>query len=62
MRAFFSARFQRSYKEAPPRVKDDFDKQLAYLLDDMRYPSLRVKKYDEAQGIWQARVNRNWRF
>jgi plasmid maintenance system killer protein len=23
---------------------------------------LRAKKYDEASGRWQARVNRNWRF
>jgi len=23
--------------------------------------SLHAKKYDEAQDIWQARVNRNWR-
>jgi hypothetical protein len=25
-------------------------------------PSLRAKKYDEAQDYWQARVNRDWRF
>jgi mRNA interferase RelE/StbE len=23
---------------------------------------LRAKKYDEATGLWQARVNRSWRF
>jgi len=23
---------------------------------------LRAKKYDEALGLWQARVNRTWRF
>jgi len=26
------------------------------------HPSLRAKKYDEPAGLWQARVNRNWRF
>jgi hypothetical protein len=28
----------------------------------LRHPSLRAKKYDENQGIWQARVSRDWRF
>jgi hypothetical protein len=23
---------------------------------------MHAKKYDEAQDIWQARINRNWRF
>jgi len=23
---------------------------------------LRAKKYDEANDVWQARVNRSWRF
>ena len=36
--------------------------QLGYLLRDVRHPSLRAKKYDEARGIWQARVTLNWRF
>ena len=25
-------------------------------------PSLRAKKYDESLGLWQARVNKDWRF
>jgi len=32
------------------------------LVQDIRHPSLRAKKYDEAQDIWQARVNQDWRF
>ena len=27
-----------------------------------RHLSLRAKTYDEARGIWQARVNDDWRF
>jgi len=29
---------------------------------NLRHPSLRAKKYDAAQDIWQARVTRDWRF
>lgn len=62
MRAWYSNRFQRSIKNAPERVQKDFEKQLGYLLANMRHPSLHAKKYDEARDIWQARVNRDWRF
>ena len=27
-----------------------------------QHPSLHAKKYDESTGLWQARVNRSWRF
>lgn len=37
------------------------DRRLAFLLRDLSHPSLRAKKYDEAQGIWQARVDGGWR-
>ena len=30
--------------------------------NNLRHPSLRAKKYDEARNIWQARVNRDCRF
>ena len=35
---------------------------LAFLLRDPRHPSLQMKKYDDARGLWQARVTRSWRF
>jgi mRNA interferase RelE/StbE len=28
----------------------------------LHHPSLRAKKYEGAEDIWQARVNRDWRF
>jgi len=62
MLSVYSNRFKKSYRLAPERVKDDFDKQLIFLLENIRHPSLRAKKYDGRKDIWQARVNRNWRF
>jgi hypothetical protein len=55
-------RFRRSYDAAPVRIKQAFEKQVTYLAQDIRHPSLRAKKYDEAQDIWQARVTQDWRF
>jgi plasmid maintenance system killer protein len=39
-----------------------FAKQAALLLESLRHPSLRAKKYDEARDLWQSRVNDDWRF
>lgn len=62
MRVLFSELFTESFKEAPERVRRDFGKQLGFLLNNLRHPSLQAKKYDEARDIWQARVNGGWRF
>ena len=60
MKVLFTARFERSYNRAPATIKRAFDKQLAFLLDNLQHPSLRAKKYDNER--WQARVTRDWRF
>ena len=39
-----------------------FDKQARLLAQNLRHPSLRAKKYDEPNDLWQARVNQDWRF
>jgi hypothetical protein len=62
MRALPTHRFQQRFNAAPPHLQKAFTKQLAYLLHDRQHPSLRAKKYDEARGLWQARVTGSWRF
>ena len=52
----------KDYIAAPPNVRTAFDKQVKLLVDNLHHPSLRAKKYDVARDLWQARVNRNWRF
>jgi hypothetical protein len=51
----------KDYTEAPPAVQKAFDKQMKLLVENLHH-SLRAKKYNEARNIWQARVNRGWRF
>ena len=57
-----SERFRRSYENVPPAIQRTFHRKLEFLLQDLRHPSLRAKKYDEARDLWQARVTRGWRF
>ena len=62
MKLVYSERFLKALRDAPPQVQQAFLKQSQFLLHDIRHPSLRAKKYNEALGLWQARVNRDWRF
>jgi mRNA-degrading endonuclease RelE of RelBE toxin-antitoxin system len=62
MQLHYTERFRRSYASAPPNIQRAFDRRVAFLVKNLRHPSLRAKKYDEARNIWQARVNSGWRF
>lgn len=62
MRILFSDRAIDSLGDAPPAVRRAFQKQLRFLAANLHHPSLRAKKYDESRDLWQARVNRDWRF
>jgi plasmid maintenance system killer protein len=62
MKLLRTSHFERNYAKAPQRVQRAFDKQSLLLLQNFHHPSLRTKKYDESRGLWQARVNKGWRF
>ncbi|MBF0343565.1 MAG: type II toxin-antitoxin system RelE/ParE family toxin [Nitrospirae bacterium] len=51
----------KDYQELSVKLQETFDKQLAFLLQDMQHPSLRAKKFDESKDVWQARMNRDYR-
>jgi mRNA interferase RelE/StbE len=62
MKAVYGAAVLKSLEDAPPAVRKAFFKQLKFLEQNPRHPSLRTKKFDEKRAIWQARVNDDWRF
>ena len=62
MRYSFTRRFIGSYHDFSPDIQSKFDKQLRFLLQNLKYPSLKAKKYNEEIGVWQGRVDRNVRF
>ena len=61
MRFRHTQRSREQVSRAPGHVQKALDKQLRFLAEDLRHPSLRAKKYDEANDIWQARVTKGWR-
>ena len=62
MRYSRTPQFERAFKKFTKQIKTVFEKQLRFLVSDIRHPSLRAKKYDETRGIWQARVTNSVRF
>lgn len=62
MKAAFSNRFCRQHSTLSVERQAKFEKQLGFLLTNLRHPSLRAKKYDEALDIWQARLDDDYRF
>lgn len=52
----------RQYLQLPKAIQRKADKQFLYLQSDIRHPSLHAKKYHEAAGIWQGRIDKSYRF
>lgn len=62
MHAVLTEQFFRQLLDSPPDVQRRFLKQVALLLRDPRHPSLQVKKLNEREERYQARVTLDWRF
>ncbi|MEK9154035.1 MAG: hypothetical protein AAB798_01035 [Patescibacteria group bacterium] len=58
----FSGNANDDYEGLSAPLRKTADKQFGLLRGDIRHPSLHAKKYDESIGLWQARINRSWRF
>jgi hypothetical protein len=50
MKLLRTPHFERNYAKAPQQVQRAFDKQSLLLLQNLRHPSLRAKKYDESRA------------
>ena len=46
MKLDYTERLIKSLEDAPPQIRKAFNKQVRFLLEDLRHPSLRAKKYD----------------
>ena len=53
---------EKQYFKLPKKIQSLCDKQIDFLLEDYRHPSLNSKKYDKEINLWQARINKFYRF
>jgi mRNA-degrading endonuclease RelE of RelBE toxin-antitoxin system len=57
----FTRRFLKSFNRLPAAVQEKVKKQLTLLADDPRHPSLQTKPIQGASGIFEARVDIDYR-
>ncbi|MCG2694828.1 hypothetical protein L6261_01970 [Candidatus Parcubacteria bacterium] len=62
MQIQFSNDAQKEYVDLEKGIKKQAKKQFDFLLENPRYNSLNIKKYNEELEIWQGRINKDWRF
>jgi len=52
----------KQYKSLSKQLQKKADKQFSYLIEDFRHPSLKIKKYQGFENLWQARIDKSYRF
>lgn len=52
----------KQYRSLPKQLQKKADKQFSYLIEDFRHPSLKVKKYQGFDNLWQGRIDKSYRF
>ena len=62
MRLVVSDRARNDYRGLPKTLQKRASKQFKLLLSDRRHPSLHAKKYEGSGDVWQARIDRSYRF
>jgi len=62
MKPVFTKPFIRDYHGLSPQIQKRFDKQLAFLLEAPRHPSLEARIIDKRKRIWKAKVGGGYRF
>ena len=53
--------FKNGYANLPPKIQKKAEKALRLLAGNPRHPSLRSKPIEGAKGIYEARVDQNYR-
>jgi len=62
MKLLYTKSFIGRYRALSKNLQRRVDKQLSFLLENLRHPSLRAKKIDSRREIWRARVSDAIRF
>lgn len=55
-------RFDRDYKKLPAGIKNKLHRQLKIISENLRHPGLHVKKIKGKTDVWEARVDKFYRF
>ena len=62
MPLIFTKRFKKAYKRLPRPIQSKVKKALRLLDEDQQYPSLRVKRIQGTDGLYEGRIDHKYRF
>lgn len=54
--------FKEDFQHLPTQLQRRTEKALRLLVNNLRHPSLRAKKMEGKEDIWEARITRGYRF
>ena len=54
--------FKRDYKKLPAEIQEQADNKLRFLIQNIAHPSLRVKRVQKYNDIFEASVTMKYRF
>lgn len=57
-----TTRFRRSFKKLPREIQILFRDKLHQFIDDWRHPTLRAKRVQGTDNVWEASINMSIRF
>jgi addiction module RelE/StbE family toxin len=52
--------FKKNYEKLPKEIQERFREKLSLLIDDFQHPSLRAKKMQGKEDIWEASITDNY--
>lgn len=62
MRLSFTHRFQKEYRRLPSAIQKRTDVKLRFLIQDLSYPSLRIKKVRQYKNVFEGSISIHYRF
>ena len=57
-----SQRFKKAFRNLPGNIQRKTIKAFRLFAKDLKHPSLGIKKIKGAEGIWEGRIDRSYRF
>lgn len=57
MKIFYSSRFKKDYRSLSPEEKKQFKKKAKLMIENLKHPSLRIKKIQGRKGIFETSIS-----
>ena len=61
MKIAFTRPFKRDYQGLPENIQKQVDEQIIRLMDNPKHPSLRLKKMEGHETMWEVRITAGYR-